>query len=126
VEKALTEQQTRKAYQSDWDAAADVWNELGRQAKDRGMKLYTDNHDAAYAFLLDAGPLDANGRPARSSGVRKLEYFFAKADPKYVFFELGAGHRPRWHGQPRAVHRVRGHQLQEHVRVDHLQAVMGR
>jgi len=52
------------------------------------MRLYTHNHDAAYSFLLDAGPLDANGRPTRSSGVRRLEYFFAKTDPKYVFFEL--------------------------------------
>lgn len=79
---------TNSAYQSDWDAAADVWNELGRQAKERGIKLYTHNHDAAYSFLLDSGPLDANGRPTRSSGVRRLEYFFAKTDPKYVFFEM--------------------------------------
>jgi sugar phosphate isomerase/epimerase len=79
---------TNSAYQSDWDAAADVWNELGRQAKERGIKLYTHNHDIAYGFLLDAGPLDANGRPTRSSGVRRLEYFFAKTDPKYVFFEM--------------------------------------
>jgi sugar phosphate isomerase/epimerase len=79
---------TGSAYQSDWDAAAEVWNELGRQAKDRGMRLYTHNHDAAYAFLLDAGPLDANGRPTASSGIRKLEYFMARTDPKYVFFEM--------------------------------------
>jgi sugar phosphate isomerase/epimerase len=79
---------TNSAYQSDWDTAADTWNELGRQAKERGIKLYTHNHDAAYSFLLDAGPLDANGRPTRSSGVRRLEYFFAKTDPKYVFFEM--------------------------------------
>ncbi len=75
-------------YKSDWDAAADVWNELGRQARKRGLRLYTHNHDAAYSFLLDAGPLDANGKPTRSSGMRRLEYFFGKADPKYVFFEL--------------------------------------
>jgi sugar phosphate isomerase/epimerase len=79
---------TNSAYQSDWDAAADLWNELGRQAKDRGMRLYTHNHDVAYSFLLDSGPLDANGRPTASSGVRRLEYFFAKTDPKYVFFEF--------------------------------------
>jgi sugar phosphate isomerase/epimerase len=79
---------TGSAYQSDWDAAANVWNELGRQAKERGIKLYTHNHDIAYSFLLDAGPLDANGKPTRSSGVRRLEYFFAKTDPKYVFFEM--------------------------------------
>ena len=79
---------TNSAYQSDWDAAATLWNELGRQAKERGMRLYTHNHDAAYNFLLDSGPLDANGRPTTSSGVRRLEYFFAKTDPKYVFFEF--------------------------------------
>ncbi|MFJ6194729.1 sugar phosphate isomerase/epimerase family protein [Micromonospora sp. NPDC092111] len=79
---------TNSAYQSDWDAAADTWNELGRQAKERGMRLYTHNHDVAYSFLLDSGPLDANNKPTRSSGVRRLEYFFAKTDPKYVFFEL--------------------------------------
>jgi sugar phosphate isomerase/epimerase len=79
---------SNSVYTADWDAAADLWNELGRQAKRRGMKLYTHNHDAAYGFLLDEGPLDANGKPTRSSGMRKLEYFFGKADPKYVFFEL--------------------------------------
>jgi sugar phosphate isomerase/epimerase len=57
---------TGSAYQSDWDAAADVWNELGRQAKAR----------------------DAQGRPTTSSGIRKLEYFMAKTDPKYVFLEM--------------------------------------
>jgi sugar phosphate isomerase/epimerase len=75
-------------YRADWDAAADTWNELGRQARARGMRLYTHNHDVAYSFLLDAGPLDANGRPTRSTGTRRLEYFFGKADPRYVFFEM--------------------------------------
>jgi sugar phosphate isomerase/epimerase len=75
-------------YKSDWDAAADLWNDLGRQARKRGLKLYTHNHADAYAFLLDEGPLDAGGRPTRSSGLRRLEYFFGKADPRYVFFEL--------------------------------------
>lgn len=79
---------TNSSYQSDWDAAADLWNELGRQAKERKMRLYTHNHDAAYSFLLDSGTLDANGRPTASSGVRRLEYFFAKTDPKYVYFEF--------------------------------------
>ncbi len=79
---------TNSSYKSDWDAAADTWNDLGRRARARGLRLYTHNHDAAYAFLLDSGPLDANGRPTRSSGVRKLEYFFDKADPRYVFFEM--------------------------------------
>jgi sugar phosphate isomerase/epimerase len=76
------------SYRADWDAAADVWNELGRKAKARGMRLYTHNHDAAYSFMLDTGPLDANGKPTRSSGTRRLEYFFDKADPRYVFFEM--------------------------------------
>jgi sugar phosphate isomerase/epimerase len=79
---------TNSVYPADWDAAADLWNELGRKAAKRGMRLYTHNHDAAYSFLLDTGPLDANGRPTRSSGQRRLEYFFTKTDPRYVFFEL--------------------------------------
>jgi sugar phosphate isomerase/epimerase len=79
---------TGSPYRADWDAAADVWNELGRQARARGMRLYTHNHDAAYGFLLDAGPLDADGRPTRSTGTRRLEYFFGQADPRYVFFEM--------------------------------------
>jgi len=79
---------TASAYRADWDAAADVWNELGRQARARGIRLYTHNHDAAYAFLLDSGPPDEQGRPTRSSGIRKLEYFFTRTDPRYVFFEL--------------------------------------
>lgn len=79
---------TNSAHQADWDAAAETWNELGRQAAARGMRLYTHNHDAAYNFLLDSGPLDALGRPTRSSGVRRLEYFFKITDPRYVFFEF--------------------------------------
>ncbi|MFG1604718.1 sugar phosphate isomerase/epimerase family protein [Actinoplanes sp. NPDC049265] len=79
---------TGSAYQADWDAAATLWNDLGAQAQARGLRLYTHNHDGAYAFLLDAGPLDANGRPTRSSGIRKLEYFMARTDPANVFFEL--------------------------------------
>ena len=54
---------TNSAYKADWDAAADIWNELGRQAKARGMRLYTHNHDAAYSFLLDTGPA-GRARPA--------------------------------------------------------------
>jgi len=79
---------TGSAYRADWDAAADTWNELGRAARKRGIKLYTHNHDAAYGFLLDTGPLDAAGKPTRSSGVRKLEYFFGRTDPRYVYFEM--------------------------------------
>ncbi|GID91811.1 sugar phosphate isomerase/epimerase family protein [Amorphoplanes digitatis] len=79
---------TGSPYPADWDAAADVWNELGRRAHTRGLRLYTHNHAGSYAFLLDAGPPDAAGRPTRSSGTRRLEYFFGRADPRYVFFEL--------------------------------------
>jgi sugar phosphate isomerase/epimerase len=75
-------------YRADWDAAADTWNELGRQARARGMRLYTHNHDVAYSFLLDSGPLDANGKPTRSSGQRRLEYFFGKTNPSHVYFEM--------------------------------------
>lgn len=79
---------TNSSYAKDWDAAADLWNELGRQATRRGLRLYTHNHDSAYGFLLDAGPKDANGNPTRSSGTRKLEYFFGRTDPRHVFFEM--------------------------------------
>nr|BFE71595.1 hypothetical protein GCM10020092_048960 [Actinoplanes digitatis] len=53
---------TGSPYPADWDAAADVWNELGRRAHTRGLRLYTHNHAGSYAFLLDAGPPDAAGR----------------------------------------------------------------
>ncbi|HEY0696334.1 MAG TPA: sugar phosphate isomerase/epimerase [Micromonospora sp.] len=79
---------TSSSYKADWDAAAERWNTLGQIAAARGMKLYTHNHDAAYNFLLDSGPLDALGRPTRSSGIRKLEYFFGITDPEYVWFEM--------------------------------------
>ncbi|WP_233513818.1 sugar phosphate isomerase/epimerase family protein [Micromonospora craterilacus] len=79
---------TNSNYKADWDLAADRWNFFGEMAAARDLKLYTHNHDAAYNFLLDSGPLDGLGRPTRSSGVRKLEYFFGVTDPKYVWFEM--------------------------------------
>ncbi|MGW0803794.1 sugar phosphate isomerase/epimerase family protein [Nonomuraea sp. NPDC002799] len=79
---------TGSAYKADWDVAAEKWNQLGSIACDAGIKLYTHNHDAAYAFLLDSGPLDEQGRPTRSSGIRKLEYFFRISDPRRVHFEM--------------------------------------
>jgi sugar phosphate isomerase/epimerase len=80
---------TNSRYKADWDAAAERWNALGEIARrEFGIKLYTHNHDGAYNFLLDAGPLDANGRPTRSTGMRLLEYGFRVLDPRYVFFEL--------------------------------------
>ncbi len=79
---------TGSAYRADWDVAADKWNALGRIAHREGIKLYTHNHDAAYGFLLDGGPLDAQGRPTRSSGIRKLEYFLKITDPKTVWLEM--------------------------------------
>jgi sugar phosphate isomerase/epimerase len=79
---------TGSAYRSDWDTAADKWNALGEIAHSAGLKLYTHNHDAAYGFLLDGGPLDAQGRPTRSSGIRKLEYFLKVTDPKTVWLEM--------------------------------------
>ena len=78
---------TRSRYRDDWDAAAEHWNTIGEIARRRGFKLYTHNHDQAYNFLLDRGPLD-EGRPTRSSGLRMLEYFFKISDPRYVFFEF--------------------------------------
>ncbi|MEV6037240.1 TIM barrel protein [Nonomuraea sp. NPDC052116] len=79
---------TGSAYKADWDVAAEKWNALGELACQAGVKLYTHNHDAAYAFLLDSGPLDDQGRPTRSSGIRKLEYFFRISDPRRVYFEM--------------------------------------
>lgn len=79
---------TGSNYQADWDAAVDRWNTFGEMAAARGLKLYTHNHDAAYNFLLDSGPLDTLGRPTRSSGVRKLEYFIARTNPEWVWFEM--------------------------------------
>jgi sugar phosphate isomerase/epimerase len=79
---------TGSAYLADWQAAADRWNVLGARAASHGLKLYTHNHDIAYSFLLDSGPLDALGRPTRSSGVRRLEWFLANTDPSVVFLEM--------------------------------------
>ncbi|MFE6974972.1 sugar phosphate isomerase/epimerase family protein [Streptomyces sp. NPDC057682] len=79
---------TGSAYRADWDMAAEKWNVLGRIATAAGIKLYTHNHDAAYGFLLDGGPSDAQGRPTRSSGIRKLEYFLRQTDPKHVWLEM--------------------------------------
>ncbi|GAA2362357.1 sugar phosphate isomerase/epimerase [Nonomuraea africana] len=79
---------TGSPYKADWDVAAEKWNALGQIAADAGIKLYTHNHDAAYGFLLDSGPLDALGRPTRSSGVRKLEYFLSVSDPGLVWLEM--------------------------------------
>ncbi|MEU3599108.1 sugar phosphate isomerase/epimerase family protein [Streptomyces sp. NPDC006798] len=73
---------------AEWDEAADKWNTLGAIARRAGIKLYTHNHDTAYDFLLDGGPLDAQGRPTRSSGIRKLEYFLRRTDPGNVYLEM--------------------------------------
>jgi len=79
---------TGSAYVADWEAAAARWNVLGARAASHGLKLYTHNHDVAYSFLLDSGPLDLQGRPTRSSGIRRLEYFLANTDPNYVYLEM--------------------------------------
>jgi len=80
---------TSSAYKADWDAAAARWDILGERARVKhGLKLYTHNHDVAYSFLLDSGPLDAQGRPTRSSGVRRLEYFLANTNPDNVYLEM--------------------------------------
>ncbi|MFI1001841.1 sugar phosphate isomerase/epimerase family protein [Streptomyces galbus] len=79
---------TNSSYRADWDAAADKWHALGEIARRAGLKLYTHNHDAAYGFLLDGGPLDDQGRPTRSSGIRKLEYFLSVTDPRLVWLEM--------------------------------------
>ena len=79
---------TSSAYLADWQAAAERWNFFGERAATHGLKLYTHNHDAAYSFLLDSGPLDGAGRPTRSSGLRRLEWFLQNTDPNYVYLEM--------------------------------------
>ena len=79
---------TGSAYKADWDAAAERWNTLGERAAAAGLKLYTHNHDGAYNFLLDSGPADAQGRPTRSSGIRRLEYFLGISNPEFVHLEM--------------------------------------
>jgi sugar phosphate isomerase/epimerase len=79
---------TNSAYKEDWDLAAQKWNGLGSIASAAGLKLYTHNHDAAYGFLLDEGPLDELGRPTRSSGIRKLEYFLRITNRRHVYLEM--------------------------------------
>lgn len=79
---------TSSRYKADWARAADNFNAFGQAAKERGIKIYQHNHHAEYQFLLDDGPLDANGNPTRSSGLRGLEYFFTLTDPNLVFFEM--------------------------------------
>jgi sugar phosphate isomerase/epimerase len=79
---------TNSRFKSDWERAADDFNRWGAAAAARGIKLYQHNHHAEYNFLLDAGPLDANGNPTASSGLRGLEYFFTLIDPELVWFEM--------------------------------------
>ncbi len=79
---------TSSAQKADWDLAADRWNFLGRRAQRHGLKLYTHNHDAAYSFLLDSGPTNEAGQYTASSGIRRLEYFLQRTDPRYVFLEM--------------------------------------
>jgi sugar phosphate isomerase/epimerase len=80
---------TGSAFKADWDAACERWNILGERARTQfGLRLYTHNHDAAYNFLLDSGPLDTLGRPTRSSGIRRLEYFLTCTDKRYVFLQM--------------------------------------
>ncbi len=78
---------TSSLYLADWQAAAERWNTLGERAAGHGLKLYTHNHDIAYSFLLDSGPADALGRPTRSSGVRRLEWFLANTSSN-VYLEM--------------------------------------
>jgi sugar phosphate isomerase/epimerase len=79
---------TGSRYKEDWQRAADNFNRWGAAAAARGIKLYQHNHHAEYNFLLDSGPLNANGKPTASSGMRCLEYFFTLVDPELVWFEM--------------------------------------
>ncbi|WP_137845329.1 TIM barrel protein [Microbacterium sp. 2FI] len=79
---------TSSSYLADWQLAAERWNILGARAATHGLKLYTHNHSPAYSFLLDSGPNDGLGRPTRSSGLRRLEWFLQNTDPNYVYLEM--------------------------------------
>jgi len=79
---------TGSAYLADWQLAAERWNFFGARAASHGLKLYTHNHSPAYSFLLDEGAPDATGRPGRSSGIRRLEWFLQNTDPSTVYLEL--------------------------------------
>ncbi|MGI5214452.1 sugar phosphate isomerase/epimerase family protein [Plantactinospora sp. CA-290183] len=79
---------TGSRYRADWRIAADRYNAVGGAAKARGLKFYQHNHDGEYNFLLDTGPLDAGGKPTRSTGQRGLEYFFGLTQPDLVYFEM--------------------------------------
>ena len=78
---------TSSSYLADWQLVAERWNVLGERAMNKhGLKLYTHNHSPAYSFLLDSGPLDSSGRPTRSSGTRRREWFLDNTDSRYVFW----------------------------------------
>ena len=79
---------TSSAFLPDWQAAAERWNFFGERASRHGLKLYTHNHSPAYSFLLDSGPLDVQGRPTRSSGIRRLEGVLVIPGPKHVYLEM--------------------------------------
>jgi sugar phosphate isomerase/epimerase len=101
---------TGSNFKADWDAAVERWATLGDIAKAEGLKgVYNHNHDAAYNFLLDSGPLDSLGRPTRSTGIRKDEYFIReikKSGNETVFMEMDiywahvAQHRFRTYTNP--------------------------
>ena len=84
-----------------------------RHREGRGLLgVYNHNHDAAYNFLLDSGPLDSLGRPTRSSGIRMDEYFIKeikKSGNTTFFMEMDiywahvAQHRFRTYTNPDGV-----------------------
>ena len=101
---------TGSRFKADWDLAVERWATLGDIAKAEGLLgVYNHNHDGAYNFLLDSGPLDSLGRPTRSSGLRMDEYFLReikKSGNTTVFMEMDiywahvAQHRFRTYTNP--------------------------
>jgi sugar phosphate isomerase/epimerase len=59
-----------------YKAAADSFNEWGRAATARGLKLYQHNHSGEFAFAKD--------QPA----VRLYDVFLRNTDPRYVYLEM--------------------------------------
>jgi sugar phosphate isomerase/epimerase len=73
---------------ADWDVAIDEWNACAKRAAARGIPIYAHAHWRPWDFLRDSGPPDSRGRFTRSSGIRSMEYWLDRTDPKWVLLEL--------------------------------------
>jgi sugar phosphate isomerase/epimerase len=72
----------------DWDVAIAAWNACAKRAESRGIPIYAHAHWRPWDFLRDSGRADARGRRDRSSGIRSIEYWLDRTDPKWVRLEM--------------------------------------